>query len=783
MKVEIAGIMILFLLGLIAQIKLAKVLKERKQMFEEKKMRKLNEASRGNTAIGKRVPSQIWQSVNDDQSASKLTVLPPSETLDKKGFTVKERPVTVGPDLEMANIRPTSNRITITEADNEIGRPLHLGVHDKRSSTASRSRRSRISLAATERGLSDAARNRESQVESMENSLAPPAPEVVPLPFKIPSLEVNRTKSQGSLSAIEDFLEQRRNAPRVSAGSWKRVSGRSSIMDCTASREELMKLEDDDNTSSVAATFDELDGDHMSLSAMTLPHSPMEENFSLPSPLLSNRASIAASLADAQLSPRLDVTFTDEVSRTSGVDPKPAAAEKRDSVSPAAPSLHRSEASDAAQSLAAAKIQDALIPISSAASKRSSAKGDARKSEFSDSSADKSGKLKSVVPQGPTQPLTQEVLTEQVVDGVSRITLQYRTNEWAKHLEGAQEPEEDRMTLPPSPGVRVDTFFQDALEHTPLSPVVDPAQITATKPVTWQSSTEPTAHQRKKSRSEALAKLTSGAPPAPPSAQRQNSERIVSSPAHSRPTSSTIAWPGPAQRASRNVSSPVLGQPIVESPIEARMEDSRRGLQKRTSTSRTPVPESTLMAQRESRLEAKPKSQSFAQSAPNLALISATPVASVHGKASPLQKTPSPEASGRTSQLQHMSSSRQGAYTPQPVITTEVSNFDSHQPHRRSNAALAAHQHRRENLLTNWRESLREDQNPQKAVTQQKPIADEAQRMRLLQEKRQRQAARAQEKLAKAKKEERISSKMMTGGNLIDAHRMAMQKMQSGVKQ
>jgi hypothetical protein len=130
-----------------------------------------------------------------------------------------------------------------------------------------------------------------------------------------------------------------------------------------------------------------------------------------------------------------------------------------------------------------------------------------------------------------------------------------------------------------------------------------------------------------------------------------------------------------------------------------------------------------------------------------------------------------------------MSSSRQGAYTPQPVITTEVSNFDSHQPHRRSNAALAAHQHRRENLLTNWRESLRENQNPQKAVTQQKPIADEAQRMRLLQEKRQRQAARAQEKLAKAKKEERISSKMMTGGNLIDAHRMAMQKMQSGVKQ
>jgi hypothetical protein len=95
---------------------------------------------------------------------------------------------------------------------------------------------------------------------------------------------------------------------------------------------------------------------------------------------------------------------------------------------------------------------------------------------------------------------------------------------------------------------------------------------------------------------------------------------------------------------------------------------------------------------------------------------------------------------------------------------------------------LSASQQRRENLLTSWRESLREDQNPQKPATQQKPLADEAQRLRLLQEKRQRQAAREQEKLAKAKKEERISSKMMKGGNLIDAHKNAMRNMQAGIK-
>jgi hypothetical protein len=194
------------------------------------------------------------------------------------------------------------------------------------------------------------------------------------------------------------------------------------------------------------------------------------------------------------------------------------------------------------------------------------------------------------------------------------------------------------------------------------------------------------------------------------------------------------------------------------------------------------MPESTLMAQRDSRLLSNPKSQSFAQLAPNLAITPATPAASLHGNAGPSQKTPSPDQSRRNSQLRHSSSSRQGNYTPQPVITPDATNFDSHQPHRRTSAILSASQQRRENLLTNWRESLREDQNPQKAAVQQTLAADELQRMRLLQEKRQRQAAREQEKLAKAKKQEKISSTMMKGGNLIDAHKLAMRNMQASVK-
>jgi hypothetical protein len=84
-------------------------------------------------------------------------------------------------------------------------------------------------------------------------------------------------------------------------------------------------------------------------------------------------------------------------------------------------------------------------------------------------------------------------------------------------------------------------------------------------------------------------------------------------------------------------------------------------------------------------------------------------------------------------------------------------------------------------LLTNWRESLREDQKPQKAAAL-RPNADEIQRARLLQEKRERQAARDQEKLAKARKEEQMSKMVQTSGDMVEAHKRALARMQSGAK-
>ncbi|KIW09623.1 uncharacterized protein PV09_00490 [Verruconis gallopava] len=801
MKVEIAGLIVLFLLGILSQVKLSKVLKERKKLLSEKRSRKANSGAQSSISAGGRVTSMLHtgqgrcRSIYGDKSASTLTVVQSSETIDNKSFTVLERQISGALDVEMADIRLTNQQVTIVETESQRGRSPYQEGQDKRESGMNRSIHSRTSLAPSERVDLDATLSRHSQLDIISKRLSPPAPEVIPLPFKVPSLEINGTKSQGSLSAIEeDFLDQRRSIYRTSGNSWRRSSNRTSVVDPTGSREELMIPENDDNASSVAATFDELDGDQMSLTA-TLPRSPIDGNFS--APLQSNRASIAASLGDDQLLPHSAASLVEERYEypKSGL----VTEEKRDSGVPeASVPLPRSESSEVDPSpllsptkrsrgecgLVVDENSNALAPLGSATSKRSSAQSDVPKSFTSDFNGEKLARLKITVPRGPTQPLTHEILSEQATDGMSKIALQYRTNEWAKHLENAQEPEEDTLTLPPSPGVQVNTVLRDVLEHTPLSPVVDPLHITVPKPVAKRSSTDPLAHQRKKSRSEALAKLTSAAPQDASAAKRQSSTRNASSPLPpSRPDSTTIAWPGPGQSISRTTSSRMIEKPLAEPSIDERMVDPRKGMQKRTSSSKKPTADNTLLAQRETRLESKPKSQSFAQSAPNLAITPATPAPSIHSKASPLETIAEPNPRQRDSQLQKSPSNRQGPYTPRPVISHELQKFDSHQPNRRDSAVLAAHQQRRENMLTNWRESLRADQNPQKQPTKHKPNADDTLRLRLLNEQRLHQAAREQERLAKVKKEEQISSKMMNGGgNMLDAHRRAMLKMQNSVR-
>ena len=185
------------------------------------------------------------------------------------------------------------------------------------------------------------------------------------------------------------------------------------------------------------------------------------------------------------------------------------------------------------------------------------------------------------------------------------------------------------------------------------------------------------------------------------------------------------------------------------------------------------MPQATLMQQRDSRLESQPKSQSFAQSAPNLAIIPATPSASVSGKTTPPHKSSTSERPSQAARNSSTSRHQSTSYTPSPVLNSQdVREFDSHQPDRRSSTVLALSQKRRENLLTNFRESLRGSDRTADELDEQQ------QRLRLLGEKRQKQARREVEQRHKAQKEEAMSRGVRSGG-LGDKHREAMARMQA----
>jgi hypothetical protein len=92
----------------------------------------------------------------------------------------------------------------------------------------------------------------------------------------------------------------------------------------------------------------------------------------------------------------------------------------------------------------------------------------------------------------------------------------------------------------------------------------------------------------------------------------------------------------------------------------------------------------------------------------------------------------------------------------------------------------AVSREKREGMLNDWRESLRQERKPQ-AFVQQAPIGEEARRAKMINEKRQKDFMEEQEKIAKATRDNNLEY-MMRNGNMIDVHKQALRNMQAGAK-
>lgn len=322
--------------------------------------------------------------------------------------------------------------------------------------------------------------------------------------------------------------------------------------------------------------------------------------------------------------------------------------------------------------------------------------------------------------------LTENVMPEKL----SKIALSYRTNEWAKHLEAAEKPDYEDMFLPSSPGI----MLADGSEEKP-TPVSD----------------ELLYESKRESRRMSTGSRT----------QRNSSQGL-------RRNTSTFSQESLVNQRSLT-HSPSMASPQVL---------SRSNSAVRLDTL-SPLPTNTLLSKRESLIKTRASALTLTpqMSSPNLSQRGGDDdedmtLAQRRQLLQQQQLSPS---------LSHQSSLRSPGRTP-PSTSQKWQNkawatkgapagFDSHQPKRSSSAQS---EQKREQLYAGWRDTVRDIAPPQQTAAH----VAEQQRAALLMERRQKELEKQQRDMMQQQRASQMDS-MMRSGQMMDAHREAMRKMQA----
>ncbi|KAL1793470.1 hypothetical protein ACET3X_008452 [Alternaria dauci] len=322
--------------------------------------------------------------------------------------------------------------------------------------------------------------------------------------------------------------------------------------------------------------------------------------------------------------------------------------------------------------------------------------------------------------------LVDNVLPEKL----SKVALSYRTNEWAKHLEAADKPDYEDMFRPSSPGV----MLANGQEEKP-APVSD--ELTADL-----------YENKRESR-----RISSGS-----RTQRNSSSGL-------QRNTSTFS-----QESLANQRSMTHSPSIVSPGILSRSNSSNR------QDTLSPLPNNTLLSKRESLIKNRASALSPQGSSTNLLAQHEEEEMTLAQRRQMLQQQQllSPT-------LSHQPSLRSPGRTPpsasqkwqQKAWATNgaPAGFDSHQPKRANSSAQS--EQKREQLYAGWRDTMRDIQPPQTAAH----IAEQ-QRAALIMERRQKEMEKQQRELVQQQRASQMDS-MMRSGQMMDAHREAMRKMQA----
>lgn len=526
-RVEIAVTVIIFLFGVMSQLKIWKIVKERRekkaaqQLAEDESRDQLaGEVGQDVEALNKRQRAE-WEAMYGNGSKAKLQQ--DSGVGTSVGSTHKK------------SASVTTREIDTIEMDENPRSIKRSGSKQPRASSANIDNDWQSGLAGSADWSSHAGSRRSgnsfnfSEAEEVMPTQQPGGPQVVPLPFSPP-------------------VEQDSPAPAKSdAGSAK--SGGTAVTalnplalkqhnERTASR--LPRIEDD-RASSIAATADDepdVDGDDITRKAIVRPAYRMK--------------STPAIEVDESASQHNEPVPEDEKSRDRSRTPsgrrtpqEPAVEDEDDEELVRPQTAAAAEETDAApRTSGSVKKQNRDSSISS----RRRSTGSRKSAANEDDAADEVSAVGS--------------LTGHLPEAISKVAMAYRTNEWAKHIADADQPD-DIEQEPDSPGVQVDTAFRgEAARPVDTQALSEVPVVTPTEGPRKPSKRE-SKNPYRQSSSRSVQRSSSGGTPTY-AFQRSNSQQSLM-----RQSSGQQL-----RRETTNPSSPAEG-PLIESPIEENMEQER----------------------------------------------------------------------------------------------------------------------------------------------------------------------------------------------------------------
>lgn len=726
-RVEIVVVVFGTVIGVISQIKLWKIVKDKQKKKDEARQDEERRKDVVEQVIGRQLERQNdkdrsnWEKQYGNSLQSKRSTVLWSNAHPDQRYT--HSPSLVERSLSSESLELGSYR---GNRQSRLKRQSSATVDVIQEETEPRTFMEREkALTALQDASSKEGKNSTVEPASLTNT----PPEVVPLPFKIPTAAekpVLKSSSGVKLESTPHLQEPKRLSKRQSLQSMLSLSPslNPEKLPTSDSQEALVLKEPiQSRTSSVAATLDE-EYDLAELGRLADEGSDEPEDTNI---VVSTNASPAAPL--------------DRSDQTSAVEHRSADAP------PSPPALSVSFDFDDPEELTrpfettrdtprdkgtlGAEIRDKRL---SKETKSSSASDSGAKQ--SSGSYDNSNNLT-----GQTTPL--EVLTkgllEQVASQVSNVVMSYRTNEWAKHISTADAPVFDEPET-------IDSAADDAPTQIVLpSPVVEappPEQALDASKTLTASSKPPAPHVMSRCfSSEAAANM-----PAP-------QEMLSAQPVSTVNLNTARAGPVPAIRPvpKGKRSSSGMKQSLASTPIDEN------------------VPTEFVSAQASQRRRSVGTPKRVLSSS-SLAGDSSRPVTTQSRQMYPLNRTIS-YASVDDHTLRRSRSSSMTSNAPGSRSETRLASYDSRQPHNKEGRNDSR---KREQLLTDWRVS---QQQGSSSNVIPKHVED-SRRAQMIFDKEQRRFMEGQERAMQQQKQSQIDQ-VMRRPDMQDLHRGAMRKMQA----